>query len=60
MENMIPDDSILIKNARLAVKAELKKKRDLNLPITKFNPKTNEFYRVNGDGTTTIVGKIAE
>ena len=60
MENNIPDDSILIKNARRAVREELKRKRDLNLPITKFDPKTNEFYRVNEDGTTTIVDKITE
>lgn len=60
MADIIPNDSILVKNARLAVKAELKRKRDLNLPITRFDPKTNEFYQVNEDGSATIVGRITE
>lgn len=58
MAERIPSDGVLVKNARLAVKAELQKKRALNLPITRFDPKTKEFYRLNEDGTTTIVGEL--
>ncbi len=55
MADIIPDDSILVKKARLAVKLELQKKRALGLPITRYNPKTGMFYRTNEDGSTTIV-----
>ena len=35
----LPYDGILVENARLAVSAELKRKRVLNKPIAEFDPK---------------------
>lgn len=60
MADMIPDDSILVKNAKLAVKLELQKKRALGQPIARFNPKTKEIYMENPDGTITPMGSAAE
>lgn len=60
MADLIPDDSILVKKARLAVKLELQKKRALGQPIVKFNPKTKEIYMENTDGTITPMGSAAE
>lgn len=52
----IPSDSVVVYNARLAVSAELKKKRALKQPIAKFNPKTGKVYMEHGDGSTTVIG----
>lgn len=60
MADIIPDDSILVKKARLAVKLELQKKRALGLPIARFNPKTKEVYMENPDGSITPMGSTAE
>jgi signal recognition particle GTPase len=43
MENRIPSDTILVREARRAVSAELKKKRALNKPIAEFDPKAKRF-----------------
>lgn len=60
MADLIPDDGILVKNARLAVEEELKKKRDLKQPIARFDPKTKKIYMEYEDGSTTEVGSAAE
>ncbi|MEY8232680.1 hypothetical protein AALA82_13815 [Oscillospiraceae bacterium 50-16] len=60
MADIIPDDSTLVKKARLAVKLELQKKRALGLPITRFNPKTRELYRENPDGSITSMGILTD
>lgn len=54
-KDSIPSDVILVQRARLAVALELKKRRALNLPIAKFNPKTKEVYIVEGDGTISFL-----
>lgn len=51
------DDSILIKNARLAVDIELQTKKAMKLPISKYNPKTGEVFLEHSDGTCELVGK---
>lgn len=53
----IPSDGVVVRNARLAVAAELKKKRILKQPIAKFDPQTGNVYMENGDGSITVVGK---
>ncbi|MEY8403888.1 hypothetical protein AALA54_11200 [Oscillospiraceae bacterium 44-34] len=60
MADQIPDDSILVKNARLAVKLELQKKRALGQPIAKFDPKTKEIYMEHPDGSITPMGSVEE
>ncbi|MCD8095016.1 MAG: hypothetical protein LUE12_02685 [Ruminococcus sp.] len=45
-----PDDSVIVRNARLAVELELKKKEALGLPIAKYDPKTEKAYLVYADG----------
>ena len=60
MANSIPSDGILVRNARLAVKAELEKKRALGLPVTRFDPKTKALYTVGQDGVVTVIGKATE
>ena len=40
MPNSIPDDRIVVQNARRAVAAELRKKKILEQPIAKYDPKT--------------------
>lgn len=57
-EAKIPEDGIVVRNARLAVKAELQKKRILNQPIARFDPKTGKVYLEYGDGSITIVGEV--
>lgn len=52
----IPSDGVLVRNARLAVKVDLEKKRVLNQPIARFDPKTGKVYLENADGTTTVMG----
>lgn len=42
MENRIPSDTILVREARRAVSAELKKKRALNKPIAEFDSKAKK------------------
>ena len=56
MKLNVPSDGVLVRNARLAVKAELEKKRVLNQPIAKFDPKTGKVYLENADGTATEMG----
>lgn len=52
----IPSDGIIVRNARLAVQADLKKKKLLHQPIARFDPKTGKVYMEHPDGTTTVVG----
>lgn len=56
MSDKATSDNILVKNARLAVEIELKKKRALNQPIARFDKKTGEVYLENSDGTKTSFG----
>lgn len=57
MASDIPSDGVVVRNARLAVAAELKKKRVLNQPIARFDPKTGKIYMEHSDGSITDVGK---
>jgi len=57
MATNTPSDAVVVRNARLAVKAELKKKRTLKQPIAKFDSKTGEIYMEHSDGSITVVGK---
>ena len=41
----------------LAVKNELEKKRLLNQPIARFDPKSGKVYMEHADGTKTLVGE---
>ena len=52
MSAPVPHDGIVVRNARLAVKNELEKKRLLNQPIARFDPKNGKVY-----GTKTLVGE---
>ena len=56
MEKNIPDDGVIVRNARLAVSSELKKKRALNQPIAKFDAKSGTIFLEHADGSKTIVG----
>ena len=47
----------VVRNARLAVKNELEKKRLLNQPIARFDPKSGKVYMEHADGTKTLVGE---
>ncbi len=49
-------DKIIVKNARLAVDAELRMKKALNQPIAQFDAKSGQVRIVNGDGTVKVVG----
>ena len=57
MADRIPSDGVIVQNARLAVAAELKKKRILKQPIAKFDPKTGKVYLLHSDGTREEVGE---
>lgn len=57
MENSIPSDGVVVKHARLAVAAELRKKKLLKQPIAKFDPKTGKVFLLHGDGTCEEVGQ---
>ena len=58
MADRIPSDGVIVQNARLAVAAELKKKRILKQPIAKFDPKTGKVYLLHSDGTREEIGKV--
>ena len=51
MTEPVPSDGIVVRNARLAVKNELKKKR------LRFDPKSGKVYMEHADGTKTLVGE---
>lgn len=53
----IPPDGIVIRNARLAVKRELEKKRILNQPIARFDPKSGKVYMEYADGSKVLVAE---
>ena len=44
MPAFVPSDGIIVCNVRLAIKTELEKKRTLNLPIARFDPKSGKVY----------------
>ncbi len=56
MKTDISADEIVVRNARLAVAAELKKKRALKQPIAKFDVKTGTVFLEHSDGRITVVG----
>ena len=56
----LPYDGILVENARLAVSAELKRKRVLNKPIAEFDPKDGKVYLVYSDGRNEAVGNAMQ
>lgn len=55
MSDLSSSDKVVVRNARLAVKNELEKKKALNQPIARFDVKTGEVYMENPDGSTTVV-----
>lgn len=57
MENRIPSDGVVVKNARLAVAVELRKKKILKQPIAKYDPKTGKVCLLHSDGTCEEVGE---
>lgn len=57
MEDKIPSDGVVVKNARLAVAAELRRKKILKQPIAKYDPKTGKVYMLHSDGTRVEVGE---
>lgn len=57
MADKIPFDSTVVQNARLAVKAELQKKRARQQPIARFDAKTGKVYMEYSDGSITVVGQ---
>lgn len=56
MNKNVPADNIVVRNTRLAVDRELKKKRALNQPIAKFDAKTGKAFMEHSAGSITIVG----
>lgn len=54
MSAPVPHDGIVVRNARLAVKNELEKKRLLNQPIARFDPKSGKVYMEHADGTNLV------
>ena len=57
MSASVPPDGVIVRNARLAVKTELEKKRVLNQPIARFDPKSGKVYMEHADGSKTLVGE---
>lgn len=57
MAEQIPNDSVLVRNAQLAVKAALEKKKILQQPVARFDPKTKQVYLEHSDGSITAMGE---
>lgn len=57
MPASVPSDGVIVRNARFAVKTELEKKRVLNQPIARFDPKSGKVYMEHADGSKTLVGE---
>ena len=49
MPASVPSDGVIVRNARFAVKTELEKKRVLNQPIARFDPKSGKVYMEHAD-----------
>lgn len=60
MPMSVPYDGVVVRNARAAVKNELEKKRILNQPIARFDPKSGKIYMEHPDGSKTLVGEAAK
>ncbi len=60
MNDKIPSDGVVVRNARLAVSTELQRKRAMNQPIAKFDKKTGKVYLENGDGTIKEIGRAMD
>lgn len=60
MNDKIPSDGVVVRNARLAVSTELQRKRAMNQPIAKFDKKTGKVYLENGDGTIREIGRAMD
>ncbi len=56
MAQQIPDDSIVVRNARLAVKMALMEKEALGLPAAKYDQKTGQVFLVYPDGRKELMG----
>lgn len=56
MNNHITDADE-IRNVRFAVESEIKKKKLLNQPIARFDPKTKEIYFEYSDGRREFFGE---
>lgn len=57
MLESVPCDGIVIRNAQLAVKAALEKKRILNQPIARFDLKSRSVYMEYPNGTKVLFGE---
>lgn len=57
MEDKILSDGVVVRNARLAVAAELRRKKILKQPIAKYDLKTGKVYLLHSDGTREEVGE---
>lgn len=60
MNEKIPSDAVVVRNARLAVSTELQRKRAMNQPIAKFDKKTGKVYMQNSDGSKTEFGSALQ
>lgn len=54
------NDNVVVRNARLAVKTELEKKRMCKQPIAKFDLNSKEVHLEYPDGSIVIVGKAMQ
>ena len=57
MPAFVPSDGIIVRNAQFAVKTELEKKRVLDQPIARFDPKSGKVYMEYADGSKTLIGE---
>lgn len=57
MLESIPYDGIVVRNAQLAVKAALEKKRILNQPVARFDSKSRLVYMEYPNGTKVLFGE---
>lgn len=55
-EEYITDEQV-VERAKAAVRIAVEKKRILGTPIVAYDSSTQEIYRINGDGSKTVVGK---
>ena len=58
MTDSADKESMIVRNARLAVEAELRKKHVLNQPVAKFDVETKTIYLQHSDGTVSHVSNV--
>lgn len=50
-------DEQVVERAKAAVKIAIEKKKVLGSPIVAYDSKNNEIYRINKDGSKTVLRK---